>query len=402
MTPLRCLTIVCLFALAFALAGCGDEGSGGGGDAALDALDGGEDGIPGIAVADAPKTAPDGVGPDGPGPDGDGGPTLPDGFTWPDGFSWPETSGDAEVTGDADGEADGDAFVLPDVPPKTDVPVPDYDCDDLPQGPFSLSKLSGPMASEDLAFDPYGHVIGSNDKAIFKSGYNEAPQVFVPNIKFRAGLRYLPNGHLVVCNNNKGQLVRIDGEGVQHTFLTGLSYPNGLTVDMDGWVYVTEHDANKVLRVHPFTGETTILTTAISSPNGITFSPDYTTLYIGGFSGKKIIYAMSISPDGVPGKLVKWAKGVGSGWLDGMAVDACGNVYIADYGTTKILKLPPDGSSWEVFIDGSTVDGAYLPNMQWGSGIGGWSSTALYLPDGWNKGVFEVEIGVPTKSRPYP
>jgi hypothetical protein len=401
-TPLRCLTIVCLFALALALGGCGDEGSGGGGDAALDALDGEKDGLSGIAVADAPKTAPDGVGPDGLAPDGDGGPSLPDGFNWPEGFTWPETIGDAEVTGDADSEADGDAFVLPDVPPKTDVPVPGYDCDDLPQGPFSLSKLSGPMASEDLAFDPYGHVIGSNDKAIFKSGYNEAAQVFVPNIKFRAGLRYLPNGHLVVCNNNKGELVRIDGEGVQHTVLTGLSYPNGLTVDMDGWVYVTEHDANKVLRVHPFTGETTILTTAISSPNGITFSPDYTTLYIGGFSGKKIIYAMSISPDGVPGKLIKWAKGVGSGWLDGMAVDACGNVYIADYGTTKILKLPPDGSSWEVFIDGSTVDGAYLPNMQWGSGIGGWSSTALYLPDGWNKGVFEVEIGVPTKSRPYP
>jgi len=330
--------------------------------------------------------------------------TLPEGFVWPDGISWPETTDDSTSDVDSETASDVEQDTAPEDagPTEPDVPAVEYDCDNLPEGPFSLTKLDGPMASEDLAFDPYGNVIGSNDKAIFKSGYNEQPQVFVPNMKFRAGLRYLPNGHLVVCNNNKGELVRIDEEGVQHTILTGLSYPNGLTVDLDGWVYLTEHDANKVLRVHPFTGETTTLTTEISSPNGVTFSPDYKTLYIGGFSGKKIIYAMSISPNGVPGKLIKWAKDVGSGWLDGMAVDACGNVYIADYGTTKILKLPPDGSSWEVFIDGSTWDGAYLPNLQWGSGVGGWSQTSVFLPDGWNKGVFEVDIGVPGKPTPYP
>lgn len=381
-------------------AACGDESSGSG--AGGDANEADADTSITIYTADAPKGGTD-ISESSDAQDA-GGPeevTLPDGFVWPDGISIPDGTADAEHDAaseviDDDAHDGGVADTGPDTSPI------EYDCNDLPQGPFSLTKLDGPMASEDLAFDPYGNVIGSNDKAIFKSGYNQQPQVFVPSIKFRAGLRFLPNGHLVVCNNNKGELVRIDEEGVQHTVLTGLSYPNGLTVDMNGWVYLTEHDANKVLRVHPFTGETTVLTTEISSPNGVTFSPDYKTLYIGGFSGKKIIYAMSISPTGVPGKLIKWATNVGSGWLDGMAVDACGNVYIADYGTTKILKLPPDGSSWEVFIDGSDWDGAYLPNLQWGSGVGGWSPTSVFLPDGWNKGVFEVDIGVPGKPVPYP
>jgi len=258
------------------------------------------------------------------------------------------------------------------------------------------------MASEDLAFDTEGHVVGSNDKAIFKSKYKQGPQLLVADTKFRAGMRYLPNGHLAICQNNKGQLVRIDPDGNKFPFMQGLSYPNGITVDMKGWVYFTEHDANKVWRVNPLTGDHSLITDKIGNPNGLTFSPDYKTLYIGGFNGNKTVWSMSISSDGVPGKLVAWAKGVGTGWHDGMATDICGNVYLADYYQTAIYRISPDGKEFVKIIDGSSIDGAYLPNLQWGSGIGGWSATKIYLPDGWNKGVFEVDIGVPGAPVPYP
>ena len=76
------------------------------------------------------------------------------------------------------------------------------DCANIPQGPFELVKLDGPLASEDLAFDREGYLIGSNDNAIFKSPYGGSPQDLVPNISFRAGLRYLPSGQLIVCNNH--------------------------------------------------------------------------------------------------------------------------------------------------------------------------------------------------------
>ena len=295
--------------------------------------------------------------------------------------------------------------------PKDDISEPveppgpgpeSVDCANIPQGPFELVKLDGPLASEDLAFDREGYLIGSNDNAIFKSPYGGSPQVFVPNISFRAGLRYLPSGQLIVCNNHTGELVRIDPDGTQHVLLTGLSYPNGIIVDMEGWIYFSEHDNGQVRRVHPYTGEYTILTNEVSSPNGLTFSPDYSTLYIGGFNGSGVVYAMSISPEGVPGKLIPWAEDVGTGWLDGMATDACGNVYIADYGATVIYRISPDGKQKDKIISGAGFSNAYLPNMQWGSGVGGWDPLSLYLPDGWNKGVFEVQIGVPSAPVPYP
>ena len=288
-------------------------------------------------------------------------------------------------------------------PSEPQEPGPEsVDCANLPAGPFELIKLEGPLASEDLAFDREGHLIGSNDNAIFKSLYGGQPQVFVPNMNFRAGLRYLPSGQLIVCNNHTGELVRVDPDGTQHVLLSGLSYPNGVTVDLKGWVYFSEHDNNQVRRVHPYTGEYTILTNEVQSPNGLTFSPDYATLYIGGFNGSGVVYAMSISPEGVPGKLVAWAEDVGTGWLDGMATDACGNIYIADYGATVIYRISPDGQQKDKIISGAGFSNAYLPNMQWGSGVGGWDPLTLYLPDGWNKGVFEVSIGVPSAPVPYP
>lgn len=332
---------------------------------------------------------------------------APDPDTAPDaGDAWPEPdiadAGQPQDTADALGPEDtAEPLDTADAGPDTGPEEPPIDCAHIPQGPFELVKLDGPIASEDLAFDKEGHLIGSNDKAIFKSTYDGVKTVFVPKLNFRAGMRYLPNGHLVVCDNTKGQLVRVDEQGQLHTLITGLSYPNGIVVDMKGWVYFTEHDANKVWRVHPFTGEKALLTTKIKNPNGITFSPDYKTVYIDGFSGVGIIYAMSISEDGVPGKLIEWATGVGTGWLDGMGVDACGNVYVADYNATIIYRISPDGKKKDKIIFGSSL-GAYLPNMDWGNDVGGWKRTNLYLPNGWAKEVFEVELGVPPKKRPYP
>lgn len=379
-------------AMAVALAACGDSGgdgatSSGAGDTSVS-----DDGAGWAGDA----TAADGAGTDdtavSPSPDA-GDPSAQD------------TPGADDTAPADDGSPPSDVGTAP--PPDTGggpivVDPPDVDCSAIPDGPFQLVKLSGPIASEDLAFDREGNVIGSNDTTIFKSKYNSTPVPFVPNLNFRAGLRYLPNGHLVVCNNNAGSLVRVDEEGVIHTLLTGLSYPNGITVDMEGWVYFTEHDKNLVKRVNPFTGEWTVLTDKISNPNGITFSVDYKTLYLGGFDGDPTVWSMSIAADGTPGKLIAFATGVGSGALDGMATDACGNVYIADYGATVIYRISPDGQDVKPVISGAGVSGAYLPNMQWGSGIGGWDPMKLYLPDGWNKGVFEVDIGVPGAPRPFP
>ena len=275
------------------------------------------------------------------------------------------------------------------------------DCNNLAAGPFSLDKLDGPIASEDLAFDDQGNVVGSNDHAIFKSAYGGDPQVWIPNIDFRAGLRFIPSGDLMVNNDNTGQLLRIEPDGTINVVLNNLKYPNGLAVDLNGFVYVTEHDNERVIKVDPYTQESWIISDdEIQNPNGAAFSPDYRRLFVAGFSGVGTIYAFEVDEEGNIGPSYPWATDVGTGWLDGIAVDACGNLYIADYYATAIYRFPPDGSSYTTVASGS--NGAYLPNMQWGSGIGGWDTMKLYLPDGWKKGVFELDIGVPGPPPAYP
>ena len=278
--------------------------------------------------------------------------------------------------------------------------APPFDCDHIPQGPFVLEAVPGAIASEDLAFDGKGHLVGSNNKAIFKTDVYGNTYLFSPNLDFRAGLAYLPNGWLIVNDNYLGRLVKIDPDGVQYVLLQGLEYPNGITVDIQGWVYVTEHDANRVLRVHPYTGEYTVLTYDISSPNGIAFSVDYKTLYIGSF-GDGWVYSMSIAEDGTPGRLEEWGDMQHTaGLLDGIAVDMCGNVYVCEYGATEIWRFGPDGQGAVKILDATDL-GTYLPNLRFGDGKG-WDNSSLYSPDGWDLGAWRINIGVPGPPLPFP
>ncbi|MBM4371768.1 MAG: SMP-30/gluconolactonase/LRE family protein, partial [Deltaproteobacteria bacterium] len=296
------------------------------------------------------------------------------------------------------------------LPPPEDTPPPDtapdvpepplVDCDALPEGPFELEKVPGAIASEDLAFDGLGHLVGSDNQAIYKSTAGGQVSLLAPDVHFRAGMRYLPNGLLAVNDNNQGRVLVVYPDGSVTVLLGGLSYPNGMTVDTLGFIYVTEHDASRVLRIHSYTGEYTVLTDEIWNPNGITFNTTYDTLYIGSF-GMAAIFALSISPDGVPGRLETWADFSDTpGLLDGMGVDACGNVYVCEYGATDVWRVSADGKTKKKIIIGGPYD-TYLPNFQWGRGPG-WDPESIYLPDGWKIGVWRARVGVPSAPLAFP
>ena len=272
-------------------------------------------------------------------------------------------------------------------------------CANLLPGPLPLKVLPGLIASEDLDINAEGMLVGSNDKTIFLNSYEGSTTILVPNIDFRAGMRFIPGGDLIVNKDTTGQVLRVEPDGTTHTVVNGLSYPNGMTVDMEGFVYVTDQGTNKVLRIDPIAEEYEVITTAVGSPNGITFSVDYKLLFIAGFNGDPTVYALPVEAPGVFGEAFPYATNVGTGALDGMGVDICGNLYIADYGASQLLRIPPGGGpNNEVVIQ----NGGYMPNLQWGQGIGGWDSLSIYLPEGWAKQVREVYLGVPSKPLPIP
>lgn len=312
--------------------------------------------------------------------------------------------GGSDFRGDTDGDADSDADTDADTDPGA--------CGSIPDGPFSGTQLSA-IASEDVAFDAEGNVVGSDGQALLKSPYSGAARLFTKAIAQQAGLRFLPDGRLVVADDSENNLFLVEEDGTSHILLSGLSYPNGITIDLEGFIYLTEKSAGRVQRIDPETGEaTTIVSGGIAEPNGVTFDPTYRWLYIAGTSGAGIVYRVSIDADGTPGPLEEWARGVGAGRLDGLACDACGNVYVCDYasadsGGTVVHRISPDGEDVRVVLDtggggGGGYWGSFLANMDWGSGVGGWSETSLYFADTASQRVLEVEVGVRSKPRPYP
>jgi sugar lactone lactonase YvrE len=284
---------------------------------------------------------------------------------------------------------------------------PGYDCDALPPGPLSFTTITSPITGEDIAFDDAGNLIGMSSPALFKSPKIGSPVMWISGAQCTSGLRTLSTGD-VVCNCGDSFCFFDKTDGVKETILSDLSYPNGIEVDLGGFAYVSEQSSGEVTKVDPYTGESWIVASGLSAPNGMSFSPDYTMLYVGSFGGGTI-YAIPFDgegePSGAPVTLLTIsdpeaiAAGM-TGAFDGMGVDACGNVYVCDYGNKHVYRIAPDASGVELLVDLSSVS-SWIPNMQWGSGYGDWFADTLYVSN-INGGVFEVPVGVPGKPRAYP
>jgi sugar lactone lactonase YvrE len=211
-------------------------------------------------------------------------------------------------------------------------------------------------------------------------------------------------------DNVLGRLIRVDPEGQLHVVLTDLDDPNGMTVDPCGNVYITDEGAGQVLRVDPYTGDYSVLVEGLPGANDLTFNVDYTRLYVDSFNEEdKTIYYLDIDIEtGEHDELTAWVTDLGSGFHDGLRVDACDNVYVCDYcchgscSDTCIYRISADGIvEPQLVIDPPSV-GMYIPNFEWGGGIGGWDSKTLFLPHGWVHYVYRIYIGVPSKPTVFP
>jgi hypothetical protein len=87
---------------------------------------------------------------------------------------------------------------------------------------------------------------------------------------------------------------------------------------------------------------------------------------------------------------------VGGGWHDGVAVDACGYIYVPEFWDSVLLRVDPQGNSIVYYDwDGSTPAG-YGHGVIFGTGVAGWREDALYLPMPYaDNGVQEIVTGVP-------
>jgi gluconolactonase len=175
------------------------------------------------------------------------------------------------------------------------------------------------------------------------------------------GLTLDAQGRLTINEHGRHRVSRIERDG-RVTVLADnfggrrLNSPNDLVYRSDGSLYFTDppfglpkfgDDPRKelafsgVFRWQPG-GKLTLLSQEFSGPNGIAFSPDETTLYVGNWDPKaRIVKRFAVRRDGSLGAGAVFVdltrKISGDEALDGIKVDKLGNVYLSAPGGVWIF-----------------------------------------------------------------
>lgn len=266
-----------------------------------------------------------------------------------------------------------------------------WTCDNLPPGATDYQNFTDAVAYHGIDFDPAdGMLIGWDGRSgFFKSEYGGSSSLWVPYTSTVQQIDTLPDGDFVF-GDSSGRLVRLSASGATSTISGSVGSAYGVVTGPDGNVWVANGSA--VLRVDPDSGEvTTIVSDSSIYTHSLQFNLDSTQLYIGTI-GSGVVYAQELDSNLDPvGSPTSYATGVGGGYHDGLEVDECGNLYVADYTTRGFYRVATDGTVTTVL---PTVSAEYGHGAKWGNGIGGWRADAIYQPQPYNGNtVREVVIG---------
>ncbi len=164
------------------------------------------------------------------------------------------------------------------------------------------------FGDSDVAFDLAGNLVSVDLQGnVVRRAHDGTLTVLAEHVvRTGRGLAYLSTGELVIADSGRGMLVKVYPNGESRILVPHLDYPNGLDVDRDDTIYVSESSRAAISRVHPRTGALTTVAQGLPmSPNGLSFSPDYKTLYVVGSDAS--IYAMTRDESGTWGPLVNFA-----------------------------------------------------------------------------------------------
>lgn len=174
-----------------------------------------------------------------------------------------------------------------------------FDCSTVPELPASFERIGGFTGSEDFAFDADGNYVGVDDFGnIVRISKDGEKEIWSPNFGESAGMAFLPDGTLAIAEVFTGRVVRIRKNGGSGTLIGGMSYPNGVTVDYFGRVYVADQNFGTVLRYNMETDVIETLAEGLYNPNGLALSDDHSQLFVGSFGGGTVHRIDTVNPQG--------------------------------------------------------------------------------------------------------
>lgn len=163
------------------------------------------------------------------------------------------------------------------------------------------------------------------------------------------GLTFDRQGRLIACEHWNRRVTRTEVDGSIMVLADShdgkkLNSPNDVVVRSDGSIFFTdptyglegrpaELDFSGVYLIRP-DGTVRLLTSEFKYPNGLAFSPDETTLYIGD-SGEGLVRSYAVAPDGT----------LGNGRLfctvpapDGMKMDSRGRLWVTARDGVRVYR----------------------------------------------------------------
>jgi sugar lactone lactonase YvrE len=244
-------------------------------------------------------------------------------------------------------------------------------------------------ASGDLTFDGEGFLLLAADRNIVRLARGAVATTVVTNAlgadRILYGIRGLTDGSIVITDNRANSLTRIDVAGGRREF--EMNAPIQFVRGPGGALYVAGSEGELFL-FDPSSGRTTVLAQTDGALRGITFSPDFKTLYVAERRSRSL-RSFKLRADGTVEPPITWVSGLGAA-ADGLATDICGNVYVADNSGHPLLRVTAKGARLEPISDGSA---ARLSALAFGSGRQGWDERSLYAVSEVRGGLYEIQVG---------
>jgi len=204
------------------------------------------------------------------------------------------------------------------------------------------------------------------------------------------------HGNLYICEYGKGAILRLSSKGDLKTLTSAdhngkrFNRPNDIAISSSGMIYFTDPKSydptirdGRLFRTDPNSGKTTWLIEGLQFPNGLCFSPDGNTIYIGESVNKNIL---QISQGvGILDTLITLPAGNQD--PDGMDVDIDGNLYIAYFGGGKIYVVSPEGD----LLDSLKTPGKKPSNLE----FGGEDMKTLYISECETNKIYSIRTRIP-------
>jgi gluconolactonase len=287
----------------------------------------------------------------------------------------------------------------------------------VPQG-AKVEKLAGGFQfTEGPVWSPDGYLLFSDPNANAIYRWNPDGQVTIFRTKSgytgfdigdygqpgSNGLAFDPEGRLTICEHGNRRVTRLEKNGVITVLANRyegkrLNSPNDLVYRSDGALFFSDppfglpkfHDDPR--RELPFTGVFALVkgtlkcvSTDLSGPNGLAFSPDEKHLYVTNWDErKKVVMRYDAQADStLSGGRVLFDMGAApqAEALDGVKVDREGNLYVSGPGGLWVLS--PEGRHL------GTIRAPELPaNFAWGD-----DGRTLYLTA--RAGLYRLRLKIP-------